>query len=268
MKAACIQLRCGGDIQRNLVQAEALIRAAHADGARFIATPENTLIMQTDTEALFATIQPEAQTEAIAHYADLAKSLNIDLLIGSMAIKLSPEKAANRSFLFRRDGQIKARYDKMHMFDVQINEREQWCESANYQPGQSPVIAKLGDFTLGLSICYDLRFADLYKHYARAGANILSVPAAFTVVTGKAHWQVLLRARAIETSSYVIAPAQGGAHEGGRRTFGHSMIIDPWGQVIAEIDDDEPGYCLADLDIEYVQSVRARIPAWDQETRL
>ncbi len=262
MKAACIQLCSGTDIAANISAAETLIRAAHKDGADFIATPENTTLMQVDTKALFATIKPEAKTKAIAHFSALAKELGIDLLIGSMAIKVEDRKAANRSFLFGPDGEIKARYDKINMFDVEINQIEIWKESANYRAGTKPVLTKAGGFKLGLSICYDLRFAALYKHYAQAGAQILTVPSAFTAVTGEAHWETLLRARAIETSSYVIAPAQGGLHEIGRSTWGHSMIIDPWGKIIDGLDHDRPGYCIADISREKLQDIRKKIPAW------
>ncbi len=267
MRASVINLRSGPEIKANLEQAEHWIRAAAKDGAAFVLTPENTLIMQTNTQKLFAAIRPEAETVAIGFFSELARELGIFLLIGSMAIRLSETKAANRSFLYGPDGQIVARYDKMHMFDVRINETETWCESANYQAGKAPVMADIGDFRLGLSICYDLRFAALYKYYARHGADIMSVPAAFTHITGQAHWQTLLKARAIETSSYVLAAAQGGVHAGGRRTWGHSMIVDPWGDILACLDHEEPGFVSADLSRARVEDIRARIPAWHQETQ-
>lgn len=269
--AAVINLRCGGDIAANLENAEHYIRAAHKDGAKFIVTPENTLLMQGNTKKLFAAIKSEQETLGVTRFGALAKELGIDLLIGSMAIKLSATKAANRSFHFAPDGHIKARYDKIHMFDVSINETETWKESANYQAGDRPVITEAGGFQIGLSICYDLRFANLYKYYAQAGTHIITVPAAFTAITGKAHWRTLLRARAIETSAYILAAAQGGVHKGGiyengRATWGRSMIIDPWGEVIAELDNDAPGFCCADLSLDMVADTRARIPAWQQET--
>ncbi len=268
MRAAVINLRCGGDIAANLETAAHYIRAAHADGAKLIATPENTLLMQPGSKKLFAAIQPETDTQGVKFFSALSKELEVDLLIGSMAIKLSERQAANRSFLFGPDGEIKARYDKIHMFDVTINETETWQESANYQAGDTPVIAETGGFNLGMSICYDLRFANLYKYYARAGAHIMSIPSAFTTVTGKAHWKALLRARAIETSAYVLAPAQGGLHEGGRATWGRSMIVDPWGEVIAVLDHDDPGFVCADISITKLLDIRGRIPAWGQETPL
>ena len=268
MRAACVQLCSGTGEAANIAAADALIRAAAKDGAEFIATPENTTIMQISTKALFASITVEDNNTAIAHFRALAKELGIDLLIGSMAIKLSDTKAANRSYLFGAGGEIIARYDKMHMFDVTINETETWQESANYTAGQTPVTADIGAFKLGMSICYDLRFAALYKYYAAKGTHLITVPAAFTAITGKAHWEVLLRARAIETSAYVMAPAQGGTHQNGRATWGRSMIIDPWGEIIAHLDGDAPGYCIADLDMDKLTDIRARIPAWQQQTKL
>ncbi len=268
LRAAVINLRCGGDVVANLNAAEYHIRAAHKDGARFIVTPENTLLMQGNTKKLFSIIKPEHETLGVTHFSALAKGLGVDLLIGSMAIKLGKTKAANRSYHFGADGAIKARYDKIHMFDVTINETETWKESANYQAGSVPAMTEIGGFKVGLSICYDLRFANLYKYYARRGAHILTVPAAFTAITGEAHWRTLLRARAIETSAYVLASAQGGDHDNGRATWGRSMIIDPWGKVVEELDNDEPGFCCADLSLDRVEDIRARIPAWSQETKL
>jgi predicted amidohydrolase len=268
MRVACIQLCSGTDIKANLYATENLIRTAHDQGARFIATPETTNIIQDKNAKLFEAIRPEEECQEVDFFSSLAKELKIDLMIGSMAIKVSNAQAANRSFLFGRDGFIKARYDKMHLFDVTINETETWRESATYKAGLKPTLAAVGDFKLGMSICYDLRFAALYKHYAALGANILAIPSAFTPVTGKAHWKTLLKARAIETSSYVIAPAQGGIHENGRVTWGHSMIIDPWGKIIAHLDHDRPGFCIADLSHDRVRDIRAKIPAWDQETIL
>jgi len=202
---------------------------------------------------------------AVTAFGLLAKELGVDLLIGSLAIK-SGHKVRNRSFLFGRHGLMSATYDKIHLFDVSVSESERYHESATYTAGEAPVLAKVGEAKLGLSICYDLRFSTLYRHYAQAGAQIITVPAAFTVPTGRAHWDVLLRARAIETGSFVIAPAQGGQHEDGRATYGHSKIINPWGEVIAELSDDAPGFVCADLDLSEVTEARKRIPAW-KETR-
>lgn len=268
MHAACIQLCSGQDIDANLEIVESLVRAAYDQGARFIATPEMTSVVQSNKRKLFEVIRAEDECAEIAVLGKLAKELGIELLIGSMAIRVSEDQAANRSFLFGSDGVIKARYDKMHLFDVTINETETWRESATYKAGLKPTLATVGDFRLGMSICYDLRFAALYKHYAEQGANILSVPSAFTSVTGKAHWKTLLKARAIETSSYVIAPAQGGVHEDGRQTWGRSMIVDPWGKIIAATGNDVPGFCSANLSRKRVKKIRNQIPAWQQSTDL
>ncbi len=268
LRAAVINLRCGADITANLAHAEKYIRAAHNNGAKFIVTPENTYLMQGNSKNLFATIKSEKETAGIAYFSALARELGIDLLIGSMAIKVAPNKAANRSYLFGPDGKLKARYDKIHMFDVTISETETWKESANYQAGNTPVLTHVDGFNIGMSICYDLRFANLYKFYAQAGAHILTIPSAFTAITGEAHWRTLLRARAIENSAYVLAAAQGGVHDSGRKTWGQSMIVDPWGAVIAELDNDEPGFCCADLSMDFLDTTRARIPAWQQNTHM
>jgi len=268
MRAACIQLGSGGDIYANMEQATHLIRAAHKDGARFIATPENTALMTSHTASLFHAIDAQDICLNVSQFSALAKELSIDLLIGSLAIKLSDTKAANRSLLFGPDGKVAARYDKIHLFDVEINAKESWKESANYTAGTKPVLADIGGFKTGLSICYDLRFAALYKYYARQGAHIMTVPSAFTAVTGEAHWEILLRARAIETSAYIIAPAQGGVRDNGRSTWGRSMIVDPWGDIIAHLDHDKPGYICADLSLETVTDIRKRLPAWQNQTPL
>ncbi len=276
MRVAAIQLCSGVDIAQNLAQAGALIRAAAADGAKFIATPEMTHILQRSPKRLFAAIATEPEDKGCAYFSALAKELGIYLLIGSLAILVEEvqgddsqdgkKRAVNRSFLYGPDGAKIAHYDKIHLFDVQVSRAETWKESAVYDRGNTAVIANIGadveGAKLGLSICYDLRFAELYRAYAQMGAQILAVPAAFTKPTGEAHWQTLLRARAIETGSFVIAPAQGGAHEDGRTTFGHSLIIGPWGQIIAEINGDEPGFIAADINLDEVSQARAKIPAW------
>lgn len=265
IKAAVIQLRSAAQIEQNLKAAGALIRQAASDGARFIATPEMTHILQRSPKRLFAAISEEAEDRGVSYFSALARELKIDLLIGSMAIKTGERRAANRSFLFDKNGAITARYDKIHLFDVTVSRAETWKESNVYDRGEGVVLADIDGAKLGLSICYDLRFAKLYRHYARSGAQILTVPAAFTRPTGEAHWESLLRARAIETSSFVIAPAQGGSHEDGRSTWGRSMIVGPWGRIRAILDHDEPGYICAELDIEDVKSARSKIPAWNYE---
>tara|TARA_R110002096_G_scaffold146066_7_gene304262 strand:- start:255 stop:1097 length:843 start_codon:yes stop_codon:yes gene_type:complete len=265
---ALIQMRSGIDPAANLAMACDLIRQAAAQGASLIATPETTHLVQKDADQAFSVMRSQADDPAIPTFSALAKELGITLLIGSLAIKLAERRAANRSFLFGPGGDLLATYDKAHMFDVGIGQGEIYRESANYQAGDRLVVADTGAARIGLSICYDVRFAYLYRRLAQAGAQILTVPAAFTRPTGRAHWEILLRARAIETGSWVIAPAQAGLHEDGRRTWGHSMIIDPWGAVTAQLDHDEPGILLAQLDMDKVADARSRIPALPHDRTL
>ena len=266
MRVACVQMCSGTNRAENLAACEILIRDAAAKGASLVATPEMTSILQKRPRLLMAALpDPDQPLSEIDQFSALAKELQITLLIGSMAVALAKEpgvrRAANRSFLFAPDGRLITTYDKIHMFDVDLPNGESWKESAIYQPGEALVVADIGAAKLGLSICYDLRFPQLYRRLAQAGADILMVPAAFTKPTGAAHWEVLLRARAIETGSFVIAPAQGGQHEDGRETYGGSMIINPWGEVLAAVDGDEPGVIMADLDIAQVAKTRMQIPS-------
>jgi len=263
MKIAAIQMRSGVDINANLEAVDVLIRRAVNDGASFVATPEMTHILQRSSKRLFATITDEEADLGVKYFAALANELGIDLLIGSLAIKTGENRAANRSYLFNEKGHITARYDKIHLFDVTVSREETWKESNVYDRGETAVTADIQGATLGLSICYDLRFPSLYRHYGQSGVDIMTVPAAFTKPTGEAHWEALLRARAIETGSFVIAPAQGGLHEDGRTTYGHSMIIGPWGNILAHLDNDEPGYICADIDLDDVPNARRKIPAWN-----
>jgi len=265
MKIAAIQMRSGVDISANLEAAETLIRAAADEGTRFIATPEMTHILQRSPKRLFASITDEANDIGVKHFAELAKELNIDLLIGSLAIQTGDKRAANRAFLFGSEGEIKARYDKIHLFDVTVSREETWKESNVYDRGHKAVTADIEGAKLGLSICYDLRFPSLYRYYGQSGVDIIAAPAAFTRPTGEAHWESLLRARAIETGSFIIAPAQGGTHEDGRTTYGHSLIIGPWGDIRAHLDNDEPGFICADIDLADVADARRRIPAWNYD---
>ena len=265
MKIAAIQMRSGVDINANLAAAEKLIRAAAVEGASFVATPEMTHILQRSPRDLFASISDEEHDVGVAHFRALANALNIDLLIGSLAIKTAENRAANRAFLFNSEGHITARYNKIHLFDVTVSKAETWTESKVYDRGETAVMADINGAKLGLSICYDLRFANLYRHYGQAGAQIIAVPAAFTKPTGEAHWEPLLRARAIETGSFIIAPAQGGPHEDGRSTYGHSMIIGPWGDIRSQLEHDEPGYICAEIDLADVKDARRRIPAWNHD---
>jgi len=265
LRAACIQLRSGTDIHTNIKAATDLIREAASRGAAFIATPEMTHILQRSPKALFDAIKSQDEDPGVKAFSALADELSIDLLIGSLAIRTGEYRAANRSFLFGPNGALKASYDKIHLFDVSLSPSETWKESNVYDRGKATVMVKAGDAQLGLSICYDLRFARLYRHYSQNGAQIIAVPAAFTKPTGEAHWHTLLRARAIETGSFILAPAQGGKHADGRVTFGHSLIINPWGQIMAELDHDEPGMIMADINLNEVVEARRKIPAWNHE---
>lgn len=264
MRAALIQLCSGTDIAENIAVVSGLIREAANEGADFIATPEMTHLVQKDKADLLASLYPEESDPGLMSLRRLAEELDIHLLIGSLAI-LSGEKASNRCFLIDPEGQITARYNKIHLFDAQVSDTERYRESATYEAGLAPVMGEVGESKLGLSICYDLRFPSLYRFYAQAGAHVLTIPAAFTVPSGRAHWDVLLRARAIETGSFVLAPAQGGEHADGRSTFGHSKIINPWGEVIAELAHDKAGWICADLDMGEVEKARKRIPAWSDK---
>lgn len=263
-RAALVQLRSGREIGPNMAAAEDLIRAAAADGAHYVQTPENTPLMEMQTERLFERIRPEAETTILEDFARLARDLHIWLHVGSVAIRIGESQAANRAFVFAPDGSVAARYDKIHMFDVDLPGGESYRESKNYAPGATAVNLRLPWGMLGVTTCYDLRFPEHYKALARAGADFLAVPSAFTKVTGVAHWHVLLRARAIETGCFVLAAAQGGMHENGRATYGHSLIISPWGKILAEAGDD-PCVIAADIDPAEVAAARERIPALSHE---
>jgi deaminated glutathione amidase len=264
LKVACIQLRSSDDTDENVRRTSALIRQANAQGARFIATPENTCLMAPDGGAKLEKSFSESDDPALPLFCALANELDIWLLIGSLAIKVSPGKTANRSFLIAPDGRIAARYDKIHLFDVNLPSGETYRESNTVAPGDDAVVANLPWARIGLSVCYDLRFPQLYRSLAKAGAEILMVPSAFTETTGKAHWHVLLRSRAIENACFVMAPAQGGEHANGRRTYGHSLIIGPWGDILAE-GGVEPGIVAADLDLDDIGRARGRVPALNHD---
>jgi predicted amidohydrolase len=260
MKISCIQINSGPGIDGNLESAAALIREAAGQGAAFIATPENTDYIRRYAREKLEISGDENTHAPIKFFADLAAELNIWLLIGSLGIKVSDTQLANRSHLFSPQGTLVSTYDKIHMFDVKLSRKEFYKESTDYQAGSRAVIADMEGVKLGMGICYDIRFPHLFRDLAKGGAQIISAPAAFTVPTGKAHWEVLLRARAIETGSFVIAPAQVGEHEGGRQTYGHSMIINPWGEIIAQAAD-QPGIISAEIDLDEVTKARQAIPA-------
>ncbi|MEX1250717.1 MAG: carbon-nitrogen hydrolase family protein [Hyphomonas sp.] len=267
-RAACVQMRSGTEPAANIEAAAAMIRQAAGQGAVFIATPEMTNLLDIRPGMARAKVRREAEDESLAKLRALAAELGVTLLVGSLAIMLEDEERfANRSFLIAADGAIVARYDKIHMFDVEVDDGQTYRESRAYRPGTEAVLAQAPFGRLGLTICYDVRFPHLYRRLAQGGADILTIPAAFTRVTGEAHWQVLVRARAIETGCFVIAPAQGGRHEDGRETFGHSLIVSPWGEVIAEADGAEPGIIFADLDLADVAKSRRRIPSLGNESK-
>jgi deaminated glutathione amidase len=259
-RAALVQMCSGRDVARNLRDATALIREAASGGAAYIQTPEVTTLMELDRERLFAAAEPESANTALQQFADLAKDLSIWLHVGSMVVKSSEMKLANRAFVISPAGEVAARYDKIHMFDVDLPNGEVYRESASYQPGSHAVVAALPWGGLGLSICYDLRFPHLYRALAHAGASFLAVPAAFTRLTGEAHWVTLLRARAIEAQCFVFAAAQGGLHEHGRETFGHSLIVSPWGHILAE-GGVHPSVIFADIELSMIEDVRSRVPS-------
>ncbi len=259
-RVGLIQMRSGRTPQANLDAAAKLIGEAKSGGADYVQTPEMTNIMEISRDRLFATIVEEENDLGLAMFRELARKLSIHVHIGSLAVKATPDKAANRSFLIDPRGDIVARYDKIHMFDVDLANGESYRESRSYRAGELAVLSDLPWGRLGLSVCYDLRFPALYRALAEAGASFLAIPSAFTRQTGEAHWSILNRARAIENGSFVFAAAQGGKHENGRETFGHSIVVDPWGRILAE-GGTEPGVVFADIDPAEVAAARSKVPS-------
>jgi predicted amidohydrolase len=260
-KAACVQLCSGPDVTANIVAAETLVRRARDAGADFILTPEVSDMIEPVRDRQFAKATSEAAHPMLAAFRALARETQAHLLLGSIIVRDSDApQLANRSFLIGPDGSILARYDKIHLFDVQLPTGETHRESAAFRPGRQAVVAPLPWGRLGMAICYDLRFPQLFRALAQEGAVFLSLPAAFTVPTGRAHWHVLLRARAIENGAFVLAPAQWGEHGGPRRSYGHSLIVSPWGEVLAEADDGT-GFILAEIDPAKAAEARHAIPS-------
>jgi deaminated glutathione amidase len=258
--AACVQITSQREFAPNIQAVGDLVRRARDAGAELIMTPEITGMFEPKRDLHLAKATDEAANPALAAFRDLARETGAWLLVGSLAIKLEAARLANRSFLLAPDGVIAARYDKIHMFDVDLENGESYRESALYCPGDSTVLAALPWGTLGMTICYDLRFPCLYRALAQAGADFLSIPAAFTVPTGTAHWHVLQRARAIENGCFVFAPAQWGQHAEGRRTYGHSLIVDPWGEVLADAGEGV-GFITAEIDPAKIAEARRMVPA-------
>jgi predicted amidohydrolase len=261
MKIALVQTRTPATHAAAIDHVLPLVAQAVAGGAQFIATPEGTNILQKDRKVLGPQLLPLEEDPVVLALRDAARAAGVWLLIGSALVRRDDGKAANRSALVGPDGEIVTTYDKLHMFDVTLPSGETSRESAAYEAGDRAVAQAAGDLKLGLTVCYDVRFPALYRALALAGAEVLTVPSAFTRSTGAAHWHILLRARAIETGSYVLAPAQGGFHADGRGTYGHSLIISPWGEILGELDHDEPGVLFADLDLTASGKARAAIPA-------
>ena len=268
LKVALLQMTATKSLDKNFTFLEEHITKAAKGGASYIQTPENSLIMDLDSQHVAKVAMSAAYEEALSALKALAARLQVCLHLGASAVALPPSgeggnqapRLANRSFLFTAEGHVGGTYDKIHMFDVSLPGGEVYRESQNYQPGDKAVVVDCGFARLGLTICYDLRFPALYRQLAQAGAEMISVPAAFTRVTGEAHWHILLRARAIETGCFILASAQTGVHETGRSTFGHSLIVTPWGEVVGDAGV-ECGLLEAEIDLTDVYDVRAKIPS-------
>lgn len=267
MRVAILQMRSGLDPVRNAQDAVAGVRSAAGDGACIVATPEMTGLLDRDRNRLLATIVEEDDDPTLEAMRKAAQDFGVWIALGSVAVRADAAgRAANRSFMIDPDGAVIARYDKMHLFDAAVCEDEHYRESDTYVAGVADALAEgPSGAVFGLSVCYDLRFPDFYRRLTRKGAEILLAPSAFTVPTGRAHWEILLRARAIECGAYVIAAAQGGLHEDGRRTWGRSMIVGPWGDVVLAARDDAPQVLIADIDMNAIKEARRRIPAWSLE---
>jgi predicted amidohydrolase len=260
LQVACIQLNAGADVARNLELATDAVRAAARQGAHLIALPEYCVLLDGSGRVMREHSPPESEHRALPIFASLARETQAWLLLGSLTVKLDDGRMANRSYLLSEEGSIVARYDKIHMFDATLPGDKVIRESSAYRPGARAVVAATPWGRLGLTVCYDLRFPQLYRRLAQAGATMLAVPSSFQRETGPAHWHVLLRARAIETGAFVLAPAMCGEHPNGRSTYGHSLIVDPWGRIVAELGD-EPGVLVAAIDLSQAAKVRAMLPS-------
>lgn len=259
-RIALLQLNSGDDIANNIAHIAALTEKAAKDGAKLACLPENAFFMgdPKDKKRVLYTVKTHPGIEAAAA---LAKKYKLWFLVGSLAVKKpGTEKSYNRSLLFSPKGELVSSYDKIHLFDVTLQGGEVYAESDRFAPGAKMLLAKTPLATLGMTVCYDLRFPHLFRNLAKKGAEVIFVPAAFTQTTGEAHWHVLLRARAIENGCYIVAPAQTGTHPGGRKTYGHSLVVDPWGRVVAD-GGKKKGVVIADIDLGMVKKIRASLPS-------
>jgi predicted amidohydrolase len=260
LKIACMQMRSTTDVSENVDVFSRMVVQATQNGARYIQSPEMTGLVESSRAALMANIFSEAEDPIVAAAKKLAQQYDVYIHIGSTPILLADGKVANRGFVINPDGTKQCHYDKLHMFDVDLDNGESWRESATYQAGDQARIANIDGIKLGMGICYDVRFPELFKAQSQAGAQILTAPAAFTKQTGEAHWHILQRARAIENGAFMISAEQGGKHADGRETYGHSIVVSPWGQVIAELDHDEPDILYAEIELSAVDAARGKIP--------
>ncbi len=264
-KAACVQLNASNDMDDNIRTFSDLIRQARDHGADFITTPECVSMLEVGTKNIFAKAYREVDHPALAAFQELGKETGAWLLAGSLSVQLEDDKRlANRSYLINPEGAVVASYDKIHMFDVNLPNGETYRESKNYRPGEEAVTADLPWGRLGMTICYDLRFPYLYRALGHAGADFLTIPSAFTRPTGAAHWHVLMQARAIETGCFVISAAQCGVHAGDRKTYGHSLIVAPWGEILAD-GGEEPGIIISEIDLERIGDARNRVPSLEHD---
>jgi len=264
LKVGCIQLNAGADVAANLDAATRAVREAATQGAQLICLPEYCVLLDGSGRVMRDGSPPEEGHPALPAFAALARETNAWILVGSLTVRLPDDRMANRSYLVSATGEIAARYDKIHMFDCTLPNGKVIRESSAYQPGSHAVLAATPWGPLGMTICYDLRFPQLYRALAQAGATMLAVPSSFQRETGPAHWHTLLRTRAIENAAWVIAPAMCGDHANGRSTYGHTLIIDPWGKIVAELED-QPGVLVADIDLQQATKVRGMLPALDHD---
>ena len=258
--ASCLQVNAGNSLEQNIATAVDMIGVAVDEGSNIVFMPENVTMMEWGRKAIAAKAEIEKDHPGLIAFKNAAKKHGVWLHCGSLSILLDDGRIANRTYVLDSDGNIAAQYDKIHMFDVDLGEGERYAESSTFAPGDRAVVVDLPWCRLGLTICYDLRFPGLFRDLAQAGAELIAVPSAFTQLTGEAHWHVLLRARAIETGAYVVAPAQTGIHPGGRGTYGHALIVDPWGSVIADAGADV-GLIRETIDVQKVERTRQKMPS-------